>query len=184
MKEHKTQLIHEEKTYIIRKGLYAVQNEVGLGKFVNMGFDRVVIERVIRPETSCDVEEDWSAWEDTRCSCSNQIRPIFQKFVTDHQTGYGTEITEKILHALFHNENIEFFTNPVTESYFHGTPLGTSALDCILLNKNIVFCYTCLFDDNKFNRSRVKSYMRSLDAPFGLAVNFGKKSVEIKAYST
>ncbi|MEX2606951.1 MAG: hypothetical protein WD708_06365, partial [Kiritimatiellia bacterium] len=63
------------------------------------------------------------------------------------------------------------------------TSLGQGPLDCFLINHQVVLCYTALFDDNGFNCSRTQAFMKSLGVPFGLAVNFGKRNLQLKAFS-
>ena len=63
-------------------------------------------------------------------------------------------------------------------------PLGESRLDCLVVNKHILVTLTALCDDNEFNIHRAQSFLACLGLNWGLAFNFGKKSLQINALSS
>jgi GxxExxY protein len=72
-----------------------------LGLLVNIGLDRVHVERVVyeRPETT--LAEHWDYWSgrisgrerDVAISVRDALRAIYH----EHETGYGAEVTEKLI---------------------------------------------------------------------------------------
>ena len=51
----------------------------------------------------------------------------------------------------------------------------------MVINKEILVVFTSLFDDNSFNIHRGRSFMKCLGLKWGLALNFGKKALEVNA---
>lgn len=156
-----------------------------LGLLVNLGLDRVCVERIAYDPPVCQLEEDWSAWSpaitgsfrETVASLQTVFRSLFQQ----HQTGYGTEIVKKlVVHGLRQN-GLSFAMNPSGVSRFQGQPLGESPLACLVVDNQIVLTFTALFDDNQFNIHRTRSFMKCLGLNQGLAINFGKRIMEITA---
>jgi GxxExxY protein len=159
-----------------------------LGLLVNMGLDRVQVERIAYDAPAYLMAEDWNAWDraisgevrDTGHSLHQMIQSIFQQ----HHTGYGSEIVEKLVLFGLNKSKLPVVLNPSGVSHYRGNPLGESRLDCLVVNGQILVTLTALFDDNEFNIHRAQSFMTCLGLNWGLAINFGKKSLQINALSS
>lgn len=72
-----------------------------LGLLVNMGLDRVTVERIVYDQPDYACEEDWQYWADriegpdreTGLAIRDAVRTIFEA----HGTGYSREVTQKLL---------------------------------------------------------------------------------------
>ncbi len=156
-----------------------------LGLLVNMGLARVCVERVIHDPLDYQLSEDWRAWmsfsdgeaKETGPSLHILLHSLFQQ----HQTGYGNEIVEKLVVHGLRKLGLPVALNPVGTSRYQGKELGQSPLDCFVINNKILVTLTALFDENQFNIHRAKSFMECLGLNWGLAINFGKKTLEIQA---
>lgn len=159
-----------------------------LGLLVNMGLDRVYVKRVVYEQPAFEWCEDWAAWrdcveEDIR-ELGSEVRDVLHRLYTEHQTGYGAEVVEALLRFAFQLHGLPFEVRPVAFGVYGGEKLGKTPLDCWLIEGRILFVFTALFDDNQFNISRGLSFMRNLGVAWGLAVNFGKKNVQISGLSS
>ena len=158
-----------------------------LGLLVNMGLDHVHVERFIHQPVDSAVTANWSAW-DGSISGENRdlgyaLRDAIMSIYREHQTGYGSVVTDKLITFALAAARLGYKVGPVGASSFRGADLGTSNLDCMLIENKILFTHSALFDKNDFNIHRGLSFMKTLNIPFGLAVNFGKKKQEINALS-
>lgn len=159
------------------------QGTVGL--LANMGLDRVHVERVMHNPFKPDIDEDWSAWasfsnaDDGRVADDTRetLRTIFRA----HGTGYSREPTTKLLLGELQRRGLRLLVGPTAESYFDGQPVGNSVLDCVVIENRVVLVFTALFDNNEFNLSRAQSFKAALGIDHALAVNFGKRLLQIKA---
>jgi GxxExxY protein len=158
-----------------------------LGLLVNMGLGRVHVERIVYNPPDYDCKEDWQRWNDRIAGTDRDIglktRETIRKIVEVHQTGYGTEVMEKLIRFGLGNAGLHVVRSPVGASAYRNCPLGDTPLDCLLIENRLLLVFTALFEDNQFNISRGLSFMNTLDIPWGLAVNFGKRSVEIQGLS-
>ncbi len=153
-----------------------------LALLVNMGLDCVHVERVVyeRPETS--LEENWNYWSgrisgrarDVGIAVRDALRAIYR----EHETGYGAEVTEKLILFALQTYRLNVTIRPVTTAYYHDIELHQSPLDCVVIEDCILLTFTALFDNNESNINRGKSYLKALDLHWGLAANFGKTKAE------
>jgi len=158
-----------------------------LGLLVNMGLDRVHIERIVYETPSGEWMEDWQHWNgiisgDDRV-LGLKVRDFIHTILKTHQTGYGTEVIEKLILFGLQKQGLRFTSSPKGISTFQGNLLGETPFDCILVEKRLLIVFTALFDSNQFNASRGLSFMKSLDIPWGIAVNFGKHYAQISGLS-
>lgn len=154
-----------------------------LGLMVNMGLDRVHMERIVYETRSTDLQEDWSYWTDHieagARDAGRRTRKALQNVYKEHTTGYGDEVLERLILFSLQNEGLNFIQAPVTTSVYNGSKLGESSLDCLLVENEIVVCFTALFDSNNWNLNRGRSYMNALNKYWGIAANFGKTQAQI-----
>jgi len=155
-----------------------------LGVLANMGLARVCTERIVYDPPECVVAEDWSYWTGKIASDAREIGARLRGMVMDvidaHGTGYGAEVTDKLLVRALHHHGTPYMRRPTCPSMFRGEKVGDDQLDCFVINGCIVLVVTALFDSNQFNISRGVSFLDSLDLEWGVAVNFGKTSVQIQ----
>lgn len=158
-----------------------------LGLLVNMGLDRVHVERIIYDPPAGKRTEDWEHWND---HISGSVRDtgvrvwnVLNKLYESHKTGYGTEVLEKLILFGLQKQGLLFKSSPIGTSKFQNRVMGETPFDCILVENHFLLVFTALFDDNRFNISRGLSFMRSLGISWGIAANFGKKQLQIKALS-
>jgi len=154
-----------------------------LGLLVNMGLDRVSVERIVYDTPDYEFEEDWQYWTDhiegadreTGLAIRDAVRTLFKA----HGTGYSHEITQKLLLHELRRRGLACVPSPLAKSVFHGIVVDESPLDCLVVEGRIVLVYTVLFDTNSFNVNRGKSYMEAIGLRWGVAVDFGRTKVEI-----
>lgn len=153
-----------------------------LGLLVNMGLDRVHVERVVYEERSTQLQEDWSYWSGQIDGHAREVGLIVRKVLQDvyqqHTTGYGDEVIRKlILFGLRHHE-LSIVESPEATACYRDVVLRESALDCLLIEDCIVLTFTALFDSNEFNMNRGKSFLNALNLRWGIAANFGKTEAQ------
>jgi GxxExxY protein len=154
-----------------------------LGLLVNMGLDRVHIQRILREKSVSRQNFDWRAWENKPDPVLKTIRLLIETLFNEHQTGYGREVVDAILYFALSKEEIGFKTSPTVETSYKEISFGKTMIDCIILEQKVVFCHTALFDDLSFARSRATAFRKDLDLPYGIAVNFGKETFTVQTFS-
>ena len=154
-----------------------------MGLLVNMGLDRVEVERIVYapPETSWT--ENWQSWTDrigrddrtTGLTIRNGLRAVYD----EHATGYGEAALTKLVALALRQRKLTIAANPVAKATYHGRAIHESALACILVNERIVLTLSALFDSNDFNVNRCRSYLKALGLRWGIAADFGKTCAEV-----
>lgn len=156
-----------------------------LGILVNMGLDRVHFERRIYDPPSTTCTEDWNSWTkqiaDSDRETGLAIRSALQLVYETHQTGYGSEVTEKLLLFAMRLNGLSVIAWPVARAKFRGIVVHESPLDCFVIDSRVILTLTSLFDDNSFATSLALSCMKTLELPWGVAVNFGRTVLQITA---
>lgn len=154
-----------------------------LGLLVNMGLDRVFVERIIYDPPEARLAEDWSCWNHEISGLDREaglaVRDVLRSIYEQHGTGYGEEIVEKLVLFALVRRGLPIRVRPPLKAYYRQIEVDESPLDCIVVADRIVLAVTALFDDNNFNMNRGRSYMKALDLPWGVAANFGKKEAQI-----
>jgi len=153
-----------------------------LGLLVNMGLDRVHVDRIVHEEKTARLEEDWICWAGHIDGQAREVgilvREVLRDIYREHTTGYGDEVIRKlILFALAHH-GLTIVESPVAKAFYGDVELRESPLDCLLVENSIVLTYTALFDNNDFNMNRVRSYLKALNMHWGVAANFGKSKAQ------
>jgi GxxExxY protein len=155
-----------------------------LGLLVNMGLDRVHVQRMVCEFPETTLEEDWSYWSgrisgrvrDVGIAVRDALRAIYR----EHQTGYGEEVIAKLIQFALQSRRLAFTVAPVSKAYYHGIELHESPLECIVIEDCMLLAFTALFDSNEFNVHRGKSYLKALNLDWGIAANFGKTKAELR----
>jgi len=150
-----------------------------LGLLVNMGLDRVRIERLVYDVPQYDLREDWEYWHGRIRGRDREIgaevRAVLQTIFDEHGTGYGSEVTQKLIVFELRRRGFPFTVSPVSKAFFRGVQVDESALACLVIEDRVLLTFTALFDDNSFSINRGKSFLKALDLTWGIAANFGKK---------
>ena len=102
---------------------------------------RLVYER---PETR--LEENWNYWSgrisgrerDVGLSVRDALREIYH----EHETGYGAEVTEKLILFALQTYGLNVTIRPITTAYYHGIALQQSPLDCVVIENRILLTFT------------------------------------------
>jgi GxxExxY protein len=182
LKSYPRRLRDEDRVQIFN---YLKRRRDKLGLLVNMGLERVHVERIVYDEPQNSVVENWEDWSGLISGkpreIGRSIRDAVLNIYQSHGTGYGTEVTEKLIASALRNATLSYSVNPQGSSNYQGVDLGNSLLDCLVIEKEFLLVFTSLFDANVFNIHRARSFLKSLDLPYGIAVNFGKQNYEINA---
>jgi hypothetical protein len=91
------------------------------------------------------------------------IRDALRAIYHEHETGYGEEVTEKLILFALRTYRLKVTIKPVATAYYHGVQLRESPLDCLVIEDCILLTFTALFDNNQFNVNQGKSYLKALD---------------------
>lgn len=172
-------MIYEDKTGLIRRGLFDVQNEVGLGRkeeVFHQAFHSWLEEQTI-PHFSKKAHPLLLYGEVAHVLCPDFVVwdciSIEMKAVSRH---------------LRDEERVQIFNYLKRREDKLGL-LVNMGLDRVHVER-IVYdrpCYevvfTALFDDNNFNIQRCRSFMKALGLNWGIAINFGKRKLEINGLS-
>jgi GxxExxY protein len=157
-----------------------------LGLLVNMGLNRVEIERVIFNPSESEWVENWTDWTnhiqgDDRAT-GLAIREALRALYAEHTTGYGSEIVGKLVQFALKQQRLGILLNPLAKAYFRRVEIDESALACIVINKRVLLTMSALFDTNEFNIHRGRSYLKALGLQWGIAADFGKTKAEIVGF--
>jgi len=154
-----------------------------LGLLVNLGLDRVHVQRVVYDPPEYDLHENWGYWvgkispqlHKIGVAVRNALRVVYDT----HKTGYGEEVVEKLILCALKKRQLSLTIAPLSKAYYHGIELHESSLNCIVIENRVLLVFTALFDNNEFNVHRGKSYLKALDINWGIAANFGKLRAEL-----
>lgn len=148
-----------------------------LGLLVNFGLDRVHIERITHTPKATTLKEDWSYWHGYNTSndrdLGHTVREALRSVYAEHSTGYGLEVTSKLISCSLRLQSLNVQPNPTVKSFFREHVVNEGPLDCLIVNDRLLITFTALFDSNSFNIGRGLSFMKSLGLEWGIAANFG-----------
>jgi GxxExxY protein len=154
-----------------------------LGLLVNMGLDRVHVERFVYDPPVQAIVENWEHWTDGISGNTRQVgsraREALLAVFREHSTGYGTEVTAKLIECSLRRHGLPLRACPTAPARFRGRVVHNAPLDCLLVDECVLLVFTALFDSNAFNVSRGLSYIAALGLEWGIAANFGKKNLEM-----
>ena len=153
-----------------------------LGLLVNMGLDRVHVTRIVYDEPDYQLDEDWEYWTNAISGRDREVgaavRDVLRTVFREHGTGYGSEVTAKLIQFGFARHGLPFVVAPMAASRFRGQPVGECPLDCTLVDGRVVLSFTSLFEDSTFCIRRGKSSLEALGLQWGIAANFGKRKAQ------
>jgi GxxExxY protein len=156
-----------------------------LGLLVNMGLDRVHVERRVYDPPPTHLSEDWSHWaheiggrdRDIGMSTRNSLQLVYDT----HRTGYSRAVTEKLVLTSLAVNGLAVLVRPLAKATFHQHVVHESALECFIIEDRFVLTLTAQFDNNEFSKSLGMSCLKTLNLPWGVAVNFGRTELQINA---
>jgi GxxExxY protein len=156
-----------------------------LGLIVNTGLDRVHVERRILDPVESILTEDFSYWTNhiggSDRTIGIAIRNALHLVYAEHRTGYSLPITERLLLTALSLCQLDVTVRPIAPAMFHKQVVHESALECMVVAGKFVMTVTAHFESNEFAKSLGLSHMKTLSAPWGVAVNFGIKECQITA---
>jgi len=157
----------------------------GLGLLVNMGLDRVHVERRVYDPPPTHMSEDWSHWANEIADKDREIgmaiRDALRLVYDSHRTGYSLAVTEKLVLTSLAVNGLTVLVRPLAKATFRQHMVHESALECFVVEDRFVLTLTAHFGNNEFNNSLGLSYLRTLNLPWGVAVNFGRTQLQINA---
>lgn len=156
-----------------------------LGLLVNFGQEKVKVERVPFAEKPLAVSEDY---EHIRPVMTREIRPVLQSVRTGilevgrlHGLGYGETVCAKLLAAEWQHRQLSLCGKLSSPVRFEAVELGRFPVDALLVEGRILCCVTALKDEiGPYEIGKAQAYLRALDLSVGLAVNFGKRALQIR----
>lgn len=154
-----------------------VQNHP-LGFIVNMGMNRVGWRR-FAGWSGQEPQISMTGKSDNTNRVFDPILALIHKIHAEGHLGYGSKVIEKILHHVLIQSGLKVAFHPNCPSFFREIPVGTSPLDCLIIEDEVVLAWTALYKRNRFNETRCKSYMKALNIPHGIAINFGREDLQI-----
>jgi GxxExxY protein len=154
-----------------------------LGLMVNMGLDRVHVERIIWDSPPIRVEEKWDYWRDSIQGEPREVglavRDLLKEIYAEHGTGYGKEVTTRLIHFALEHSGLSYVVSPICPATYHAREVHRAEADCWIIEDKLLLVFSALFDTNDFNVRRGLSYMKSLNLRWGIAANFGKRVFHI-----
>ena len=157
-----------------------------LGLLVNMGLDRVEIERIIYEPRPSEWIERWDSWsgqiEGEDRAIGLEVRKALYAVYCEHTTGYANDILSRLIHHALKQQGLLVRQQPIVKTYYRGVEIHESALDGIVINERILLSFTALFDGNVFNINRGKSYLKALGLNWGIAADFGRIRAEVVGF--
>ena len=177
------------REHFIQLFSYLKASRIRLGFLVNFGRDRIFDERRIFDEKPIVIEEDWNAVkgriEGMEKDLVAAIRQAFLTIGDQYGLGYGEGIYRKLFAAVLEDTVYHVDLEPWTEPHYDGQALGRFPIDCIVIDGKIPCVVMALKDGlSQFDLARAQSYVKNLGLRYGVAVNFGKDVLDIKAVST
>jgi len=171
--EHYAQLIHYLKFY----GL-------DLGLLVNFAPNLTKIKRVVWNEPDSDVFEDFHLIEadltDEESRCLERIRQCAISIAEQYGLGYSDAIYRSMLYAEFQHNDLSCRDRIDIPAKGFDTVLAYHSTSELLIAEGYPV-YVCSLSHRpaEYDFMRMKTYVRNLNAKFGLVINFGHKYLQI-----
>ncbi|MBC8870305.1 MAG: GxxExxY protein [Planctomycetes bacterium] len=177
------------REHFIQLFSYLKASRIRLGFLVNSGRERIFDERRVFDEKPVAIKEDWDAVkgriEGTEKDSMAAVRQALLTVANQYGLGYGEGIYRKLFTTVLEDVGHCLNLEPWVEPHYNGQPLGEFPIDCIVVDGQIPCVVMALKDGlSQFDLARAESYVSNLGLRFGVAVNFGKNELEMKAVST
>lgn len=157
-----------------------------LGLLVNFGRSKAKIERLPFNEKEKKILEDYSEIkgridESARKLLAKVRESILFVFET-HGLGFGKVIYLDLLRAELDYWEIVYDNDARVQIEYLGKPIRSCKAKALHIADQLLCGVTAIQNQIRlFDVARMKTYLRHSDIPFGLLVNFGKSSLEIRA---
>jgi GxxExxY protein len=156
-----------------------------LGLLVNFGLPKVNIERRIYHEKPLVIDENFDYIKGRINEAERQALAKWREailFVAEtHGLGFGKSVVKKLIEKELAYQHIKFEKGVSVPVNYLGETIQIFKMRHLLIENNIVCGITALQDSiTHHDISKIKSYLKSLKLPIGLAVNFGKSKAAIR----
>lgn len=156
-----------------------------LGLLVNFGQEKVKVERVPFAEKPLAVSEDY---EHIKPMLTKELRPLLRavragimEIGRQHGLGFGETVYAKLLSAEWQHRALEVGGQLFSKVTFEAGDLGRFPVDAMLVGGRVLCCISALKDAiGPYELGKTQAYLRALQLPVGLAVNFGKHALQIR----
>lgn len=156
-----------------------------LGLLVNFGQELVKVERVPWEEKPLLVEEDYAH---VRPRLVPELRATLRVLrdgilhvAKAFGLGYGAGVYAGLLAVEWQHDGVPVNEGVFGRVRFEGADLGKFPVDALLAGKQVVCCVTALKNAlSPYEIGKTQAYLRALGLPVGLAVNFGKRALQIR----
>jgi GxxExxY protein len=156
-----------------------------LGLLVNFGQERVKAERVPFATKPYMFSEDY---EHIKPLLSKELRAVLQstragilEVARLHGLGYGGLVCGKLLAVEWQHRALTVRGGLFSPVQFEEDKLGPFPVDALLVGEQVLCCVSALKDEiGPYELGKAQAYVRALNLPMGLAVNFGKRALQIR----
>ncbi len=107
------------------------------------------------------------------------MRQALCRISDEHGTGYGEEVTRDLVLTSLRDENLNCVHGPIVNVFYRGNKVDESPIDCVVVEGKIVLTLSALLEENGLNIRRGLSYLKDLNLHYGIAVNFGKRRLQL-----
>ena len=156
--------------------------QLDVGLLLDFGKESLVQKRVPRLDhpvgfAPAEFERSWSAGPGTE-TVLEQITEALRVVLIQYGLGYRDTTYRGLLFAELTHRKIPCVRNPVAAVRSGGNCLGESKLPCLLLPGEGALLVTALRESRRAaDRAVLQTYVRHLDVPWGLHINFGKTAL-------
>ncbi len=155
-----------------------------LGLLVNFGQEKVKVERVPYADKPMDLAENYDHIQPLLTpELRAVLRPVRAGLLEVgrmHGLGYGEAVYAKLLGAEWQHHGLALRGELFSPVKFQGDDLGRFPVDAMLVGERVLCCVSALKDNiGPYELGKTQAYLRALHLPVGLAVNFGKRALQI-----
>jgi len=159
-----------------------------LGMLLNFGLEKLKHRRVVfhEPEKVARWYLDalMSNLEPSKQELLSRLRDSLERLLQQYGLGYRGTTYEGLVRAELTAEGIPLVEDPPTRLSYDGKPLGTCGTHGFLVADTAFVKVVALRDQFQASEiATVRAYLRHLDLRWGLAVNFGKRCLEVHGVS-
>jgi GxxExxY protein len=156
-----------------------------LGLLVNFGQEKVKVERVPFAEKELAISEDYEHIKPLPTPGDQTLMRSVRAGILEvgrlHGLGYGALVCAKLLSTEWQHRGLAVRGELFSPVRFEGVELGRFPVDALLVGGRALCCVTALKDEiGPYELGKVQSYLRALELPLGLVVNFGKRALQIR----
>lgn len=156
-----------------------------LGLLVNFGQAKVEVERLPFTEKALAVAEDYEHIEPAASGADGalfqQIREGILHVANTHGVGYGDTVCAKLLYSEWEHRQLGVCRELACPAQFDNEDLGRFPVDAMLVGERVLCCVVALKDEiGPFEIGKAQSYLRALEIPIGLVINFGKQALQVR----